>query len=62
MHIHERDEVCGNQQLVGDGIEQNSQGSYLQTAACKVSIGPIRRCGGKQNQHAEKLKADVKPP
>src|SRR5205814_6651462 len=62
VHVNQSDEGGGNQELVGDGVEQNSEGGDLKAAAGEVSIGPIGGGGGKQDEHTEKLKAHVKSP
>src|SRR5712664_3983021 len=44
MHVHQRNECRGDQELVSNGIEKDAQGGYLQAPPSQVSIGPVGRC------------------
>src|SRR5260370_40589890 len=62
MHVHQRNERRGDQELVGNGVEKNAQGRYLAAPPSQVSIRPVGRCRQEQDQHAPYLKVHGKAP
>src|SRR6266852_2320537 len=51
-----------DQQLVRNRVEKDSQGGHFQPASREVSIGPIRRRGGEENQHSPDFEMDLDAP
>src|SRR5713226_5840065 len=62
IHAHQRNECRGNQELVSDGIEKDTQGGYLQAPPSQVSIRPIGRCSQEQDQHTPNLEVHGETP
>jgi hypothetical protein len=62
VHIYQRDERCGDQKLIGDGIEQNTERGDFGTPAREVSVSPIG--GGREQKHenAKRLVVDRQAP
>src|SRR4029077_9799111 len=62
VHVHQGNESGGDEELVGDGVEQDAEGGDLQAAAREVAVGPIGRGGEQENGHAENFEVHVKAP
>src|SRR6266852_2229174 len=50
VHVHQRNEGRGDQELVGNGVEKNAQGRNLPSPPSPVAIRPIGRGGQEQDQ------------
>src|SRR6266436_539211 len=62
LHAHQRNERRGDQELVGNGVEKNSQGGHLQAPPSQVSIRPIGGCRQEENQNAPDFEVHGKAP
>src|SRR5215472_4393679 len=62
VHVHQGDKGGGNQQFVGDGVEENPQGGHLPITPRKVAVRPVRRRRRQQDQNAPNLEVHREPP
>jgi len=62
VHVHERNKSGGDEELVGDGVEQDAEGGDLQAPACEVAIGPIGGGGEQENGYAENFEVHMEAP
>src|SRR6202041_984322 len=61
-HFHQRNKRGGNQQLVRNRIQQNSQGGDFFTRTRQVAVHHVRRGCRQQNQHAQHFEVDRQSP
>src|SRR5580704_4560317 len=61
-HLHQRNKRGGNQQLVRNGIQQNSQRGDFLTRTRQVAIHHVGRSGCQQNEYAEHFEMDRQSP
>src|SRR5579859_1539964 len=62
VHVYQRYESGGDEQLVGNWVEQDAQGGDLQAAAGEVAIGPIGGGSEQENGYAENLEVHGNAP
>src|SRR5712692_443379 len=62
LHAHQRNKRRGDQELVGNGVEKNSQGGHLQAPPSQVAICPVCRRREQQDQNAPNLEVHGKAP
>ena len=55
---HQRNKCGGDQEFVGDGIEENSQCGYFFTLAGEVTVHHVGGRGDQQNQHTPNFKVN----
>jgi hypothetical protein len=61
MNIDEGNQRRGDQQLVGDGIEQRTDGGHLPQPAGQVAIEKIRRRSGQEYAQGENFAREGDP-
>src|SRR5262249_24063017 len=61
MHLHERDERRGDEQLVGNGIEQRSDRRDLSPAPGEETVQQIGGRGSEKNRQRQPLVRDDEP-
>lgn len=61
MLFNENDERGGNEQFVGNRVEQSSHFGNLIAPACKVSVQNIGKRRGEKNGDGERVAAHAEP-
>ena len=62
MHIDQGDERRGDQQFIGDGVQQDSESGHLEPASREVTVRPICRRCQKQHEHTPNLEVHLEAP
>ena len=62
VHVHQGNECGGDEQFVGDRIEQDAEGGYLQATPREIAVRPVGEGGKKKNQNPPKFKMHGESP
>ena len=59
IKLHQGDEGGGDQQLVGDGIQQHPDGRHLGAPACQVAVDGVGQRGGDEDSDASSSRSPL---